>query len=89
MALAKDDLGSMSRLVVNTYEVGVPCKFFVALLKNLSVLQCIIIYNLYYYFYASVDGALEAYGSRHVCPSVCLSVCVLFCSTFFSATAKN
>ena len=37
--------------------------------------------------YASVGGAPEAYGSRHVC--VCLSVCVYVFHAYFSATAKS
>ena len=36
-------------------------------------------------FYASVGGALEAYGSHHVC----VSVCVYVFRAHFSATAKN
>ena len=41
------------------------------------------------YYYASVGGAPEEYGSRRVCVSVCLSVCLYVFHAHFSATAKN
>ena len=39
-----------------------------------------------YYYYASVGGAPEAYGSRR---RVCVCVCVYVFRAHFSAMAKN
>ena len=33
----------------------------------------------FYFYYASVGGAPEAYGSRHVCVCVCVCVSVCVC----------